>query len=126
MNATVREWLDKAEGDFASAQRERRARKSPNHDSCSFHSQQCVEKLMKAELISRKWLAPKTHDLIDLSRRMAKVEKSWFWDEDELKWLNRSAVAFRYPGNVATKDHARRAFGICGKLRDRLRGLLAE
>ena len=126
MNATVREWVDKAEGDFASAQRERRARKSPNHDSCCFHSQQCAEKLMKAVLIARKVLAPKTHDLVDLSRRIAKVENSWIWDDDELKWLNRSAVEFRYPGNVATQGHARQAMSICRKLRDRLRGLLAE
>jgi hypothetical protein len=33
MKPLTREWVKKAEGDFATAQRELRARKSPNYDS---------------------------------------------------------------------------------------------
>ena len=45
MNATVKEWIAKAEADFATAGRERRARKNPNYDAICFHAQQGVEKL---------------------------------------------------------------------------------
>ncbi len=35
MNPLTREWVDKAEGDFAPAARELRARKSPNYDAAN-------------------------------------------------------------------------------------------
>ncbi len=44
MNPLTVEWVDKAEGDFTTALRELRARKSPNYDAACFHAQQCVEK----------------------------------------------------------------------------------
>lgn len=50
MDILTREWVGKAEGDFASAGRELRARKLPNYDSACFHAQQCAEKLLKAAL----------------------------------------------------------------------------
>jgi len=124
MNATVKEWFAKAEGDLASARREYRARKSPNHDSACFHAQQCVEKLMKAALIHRKTSFPKTHDLVELHRILLKKEPSWIWDEAELAWLSRAAVNYRYPGNTATRQHAKTAVNLCRRLRERLLGLL--
>ncbi len=50
MNDLVNEWVKKAEGDFTSALREYRARKSPNYDAAGFHAQQCIEKYLKAIL----------------------------------------------------------------------------
>lgn len=48
MNELTKEWINKAEGDFVSALRDYRARKSPNFDAAGFHAQQCIEKYMKA------------------------------------------------------------------------------
>ena len=53
MSAILDEWIAKAEGDFATAQRELRARRAPNYDAACFHSQQCAEKYLKAFLVSR-------------------------------------------------------------------------
>jgi len=44
MKPSTREWVDKAEADFATAGRELRARRQPNFDAACFHAQQCVEK----------------------------------------------------------------------------------
>jgi len=33
MNSIVSEWVEKAEGDFQTAEREMRARKAPNYDA---------------------------------------------------------------------------------------------
>src|SRR5438105_6810290 len=63
MKRLTREWVKKAEGDFVTAQRELRARKSPNYDSACFHSQQCVEKYLKARLQEANISFPHTHDL---------------------------------------------------------------
>lgn len=48
MNSLTAEWIEKAEADFHSAQREYRARKHPNYDAACFHAQQSIEKYMKA------------------------------------------------------------------------------
>jgi HEPN domain-containing protein len=50
MTSQVAEWISKAEGDFLTAGRELRARKSPNYDAVCFHAQQCAEKYLKAVL----------------------------------------------------------------------------
>lgn len=47
MQAATSEWLEKAEGDYITSQREYRARKNPNFDAACFHAQQCAEKYLK-------------------------------------------------------------------------------
>jgi len=51
MKQLTLEWVKKAEGDYVTAQRELRARKSPNYDASCFHAQQCAEKYLKARLL---------------------------------------------------------------------------
>lgn len=48
MNGLLREWVDKAEGNYATAERELRARKFINYDAVCFHAQQMAEKYLKA------------------------------------------------------------------------------
>ncbi len=50
MKPITLEWVEKAEGDYASAHRELRARKNPNYNAACFHEQQCAEKYLKARL----------------------------------------------------------------------------
>jgi hypothetical protein len=45
MKLLTREWIEKAEGDFATASREMRARKSPNYDAACFHARLCFRSL---------------------------------------------------------------------------------
>ncbi|MBI5095838.1 MAG: HEPN domain-containing protein [Candidatus Hydrogenedentes bacterium] len=70
MNEVVEEWVRKAEGDFATANRELAAADNPNYDAACFHAQQCIEKLLKAAIIMRTALPHKTHDLVQLARQM--------------------------------------------------------
>jgi HEPN domain-containing protein len=48
MKPLTSEWVEKAEGDFATAGREIRVRKTPNFDAVCFHAHQCAEKYLKA------------------------------------------------------------------------------
>jgi hypothetical protein len=66
MKPTTAEWVTKAEGDFLTAGRELRARKSPNYDAVCFHAQQCAEKYLKAVLQETDRHIPKIHNLIEL------------------------------------------------------------
>jgi HEPN domain-containing protein len=50
MNPITNEWIDKAEGDFATAQRELQVVNDANYDAVCFHAQQCIEKYLKARL----------------------------------------------------------------------------
>jgi HEPN domain-containing protein len=63
MNATIREWIDKAEADLATARRELVASDFPNYDAVCFHAQQCVEKYIKAFLVYKDIDFPRTHDI---------------------------------------------------------------
>lgn len=117
MNALIKEWIDKAEGDFATARRELHTTKESNYDAACFHSQQCVEKLMKGLLILRGQEFPKTHNLNELHRLLAPACTAWHADEIELQTLSRLSVLCRYPGEWATKQQAQEAVRICSQLR---------
>jgi len=65
MQANIRLWIEKAEQDFVSAGILSKRRAKLNDVVC-FHSQQCVEKYLKALLIHHRVRFPKTHDLTEL------------------------------------------------------------
>jgi len=126
MNELLKEWIDKAEGDFATAQRELAAEDTPNYDAACFHAQQCVEKLLKAALIQHGVTAPRTHDLFQLYLMLQPESPKWQPKVADLRYLTRAAVSFRYPGESAEYEEAEEALAICRKLRETLLRLLEE
>ncbi|MDD5326532.1 MAG: HEPN domain-containing protein [Phycisphaerae bacterium] len=126
MNEIIDEWIRKADADYATACREMSADENVNFDAVCFHSQQCIEKLMKALLIKNNVTPPKTHDLFQLNLLLTPVCKKWSCRCEDLRYLTRAAVDFRYPGEFADKDEAAEAVEICSKLRTFLHQLLAE
>jgi HEPN domain-containing protein len=124
MNDLTREWVDKAEGDFATARRELRARRLPNYDAACFHAQQCAEKYLKAFLQEHGAGIPKTHnlvDLLDLALRLDVHLEPW---RNSLVALSPYGVLYRYPGEAASKTEATTALRAVtpfrGFMRDRL------
>ena len=109
MNGPTREWIEKAEGDFSSAQRELRARQAPNYDAACFHAQQCAEKYLKAFLVQRDLPFRPIHDLEVLLGLIVPVSPEFELVRDLLLLLNDYAVNIRYPGESATRDEARAA-----------------
>ena len=104
MSDVLREWIEKATGDFRTATRELAAVSDPNYDAVCFHSQQCIEKLLKAALIKANVRPPKTHDLAELGRRLNEVNPAWHAEERDLIWLTKGAAEFRYPGDAADRE----------------------
>ena len=123
MNEVVREWITKAEGDFATATREMASPENPNFDAVCFHAQQCIEKYLKGLLIARGVTPPKTHDLAVLERLMSPIFPTWHWPVEELRLLTRVAVVFRYPGESAGREEAAVAMEVCTRMRACLREL---
>ena len=126
LSETVRDWIAKAEADFATATRERSAKDCPNHDAVCFHSQQCIEKLLKAMLIRCGSTPPKTHDLAHLDSLLVGPCPDWSWPVEELRFVSRAAVAFRYPGESATVEEAAEVHELASRMRKKLLALLEE
>ena len=124
MNPLTLEWIEKAEGDFATAQREQRARKMPNYDAVCFHAQQCAEKYLKAMLQEAGIVFGKTHNLIILFELLLPVDSSWEMMHPQLQILNGYAVEVRYPGETADNAIARDALQLCRAIRARARAHL--
>lgn len=121
MNPLTLEWIDKAEGDFTTALRELRARKSPNYDAACFHAQQCAEKYLKARLQEAAIAFSRTHNLTVLLDLLLPVEPGWDKLRAKLLALTAFSVAYRYPGASADKDTAREALNFCREVREQVR-----
>ena len=117
MKPLTREWIEKAEQDWGSLQREVRARKNPNYDAACFFSQQCVEKYIKARLVEADIYFKKVHDLAYLLGLVAEAEPLWMAYEKEFRLLTDYAVEFRYPGASAKLEDARNARNVCKSFR---------
>jgi HEPN domain-containing protein len=115
------EWVRKAEGDFATAERELSAVSDPNHDAVCFHSQQCVEKYLKGLLQEAGVHFEKTHDLSSLLDLALAQQPNWENLRAELDLLSSFAVDFRYPGEFADKAEADRSIITCRKVRQLIR-----
>jgi len=101
MNPLTLEWVAKAEGDRATAERELRATTDLNLDAVCFHCQQCVQKYLKARLQEANILVPRTHDLTTLLDLLLPIEPTWKRLRAGLQRLSTFAVVYRYPGLFA-------------------------
>jgi HEPN domain-containing protein len=117
MKPLTLEWIEKAEGDFVSAQREIRARKDPNYDAACFHAQQCLEKYLKARLQEADISFGKIHDLSALLDLILPIEPFWEPFRPQLRTLTAYAIEYRYPGQFADKEMAVEAVKISRKIR---------
>ena len=122
MKPITAEWVAKAEADFATLERESRARSKPNYDAVCFHAQQCAEKFLKARLCEAGIEFAKIHDLVALLEQVLVVEPSWEAYRADLAFLNDFSVSFRYPGEAADKESALDARRRCRIFRQAAQG----
>jgi HEPN domain-containing protein len=117
----TREWIDKAEGDFATAERELQVKNDPNYDAVCFHAQQCAEKYLKARLQEANIFFGKTHDLSTLLDLLLPIEATWNNLRSDLQTLTVFSVAYRYPGDSADESDAQEAVTKCQNIRRAVR-----
>jgi len=80
-----------------------------------FHAQQCAEKYLKARLEEAAIGFARTHDLLMLHQLVLPVEPNWQVLQTPLAFLSPFAVAYRYPGIIATKLMPKTPSPIAGK-----------
>jgi HEPN domain-containing protein len=121
MKGATREWVDKAEADYAAALLVRRCRKKHSRDIVCFHLQQCVEKYLKARLEEAGIAFPRTHDLERLLDLAVGVEPMWASLRPAMAAITDYAVEVRYPGRTASAAEARTLLQTTGRIRDLIR-----
>jgi HEPN domain-containing protein len=124
MNPVINDWVKKAEGDFSDANWLLRKPESPNYDSVCFHSQQCIEKYIKAYLQYRNIDFEKTHSLESLLDLALPLQPLWEAWRPAFRTISSYAVEFRYPGDDAEKDEAEQALEIASAFRKDVRSVL--
>jgi len=117
----IRPWIYKAEEDYRAALTLARKRKDPVPDNVCFSAQQCAEKYLKAFLVDRRVRFPKTHDLLELLKLVLTVDPLFDVIRPDLRELVPYAVAFRYPGEEATREESLRAIAAMKKVREIIR-----
>lgn len=116
MKKVTEEWITKAEQDYLVAIRELKA-KPPATDAICFHSQQCIEKYMKAILQENEVEFEKIHDLDILLGQCKDFIPELESHRDELIKLSTYAVDVRYPGFDVSKEEAAECVKIMKKVR---------
>jgi len=125
MKAVVREWVEKAEADWGTTQREFRVRRSANLDAVCFHAQQVAEKYLKGTLCAQGREVPRTHDLEHLLDLCLPFYPLWEALRPEMQLLTQFSVGFRYPGEAADRSTAREARDAVRRVRIQIRESLA-
>ena len=124
MQPLTSEWIQKAEGDLATARRELRARTVPNYDAACFHAQQCAEKYLKALLQEAVTPFGKTHNLSLLLDLLKDQYPALELIRPTLAMLSAYAVEYRYPGESADKAVAKQAVKMAEEVKQLVVGFL--
>jgi HEPN domain-containing protein len=124
MKPITREWVDKAEADYAAALILRRSRKKHTRDIVCFHLQQCAEKYVKGRLEEAGIRFPKTHDITRLLELAIPVEPLWVTLRPASSALTVYAVDIRYPGLAATPVHVQTLLPAAKHIREFARAAL--
>jgi HEPN domain-containing protein len=126
MDLWLAEWIDKAEADYRTMERESVVTEDPSHDVVCFCAQQCAEKYLKARLyVGTQVDPPRTHDLLLLLTALASHEPDWHDYAEDLALLSRFAARYRYPGLTADSEDAADAVRACRRFRAAARRALA-
>lgn len=99
-----------------------------------FHSQQCVEKCLKAVLEENGITVPKTHGVVKLHSLIPESVRTMLsFEEEELDLVDIVYIDTRYPGAMAllpsgfpTKDEAERLFAIASSVFEKASKVIAE
>ena len=120
MKKIVQEWILKAENDYLVAMREFKG-EPLIPDAVCFHSQQCIEKYMKAVLEENNKEFEKVHDLNVLLQSCISFIPELENQRKELAILSAYAVDIRYPGISASEEEARECINIMETVRSIMR-----
>lgn len=115
----VNKWIEKAEKDLLTGEREL-SFENPVTDTICFHCQQAVEKYLKAFLVHHQVYFTKTHNIGNLIELCATIDSSFKDELEDADILTDYAVEIRYPDSWLEPDieETREAYTIARKVKD--------
>jgi HEPN domain-containing protein len=124
--AVAHEWMTKADNDLRSAEYLLKMEDCPTDTIC-FHAQQCVEKCLKALLVTQGTGFKKTHDIEELVALLPPRLRPSL-DDKEQDRLTEYATVTRYPGDYEpiSLTEARQAVRTARRVRREVRKILEE
>jgi len=120
MKEITEEWIKKAEQDYIVANREFIA-VPPAYETVCFHSQQCIEKYLKAILQENEVEFDKIHDLDVLLNQCISFIPELEKHREELIKLSIYAVDVRYPGLEIAQEESEEGVKIMKVVRKIIR-----
>lgn len=117
------DWITKAESDYRGAGTFLALGRPEFGLTCSL-SQQSAEKYLKAFLQERGVRPPRTHQLDLLAEPARRDLPDLTALREALNWLGDDGIDVRYPGVVAGRAEAERAFGVATEVRRLVRAAL--
>ena len=124
MKRMTREWIDKAEADYAIALLARRSRKKYSRDIVCFHLQQCIEKYLKGRLLEAGIPTPRTHYVLHLLDLILPIEPMWTALRPAMARITAYGVEYRYPGRTATSAETTSLLKTTAYVRELIRSSL--
>ncbi|PFJ30827.1 DNA-binding protein [Bacillus thuringiensis] len=110
----LKEWLSIAKSDLDSSSYLTHMKPFPTAIIC-YHSQQCVEKLLKGFLALNGRPVPKTHNLLMLHKSCCRLDEEFSLILEQCVQLNGYATNIRYPyfeALIMAIQHAQKVMGF--------------
>jgi HEPN domain-containing protein len=121
MNELTKEWVDRAEADYYSADLLLHAGEYPLSEPACFHCEQCAEKYLKAYLQDNQVNFERKHDLMPLLALCVSLDEDFQFLKEGLQELDRYAVVVRYPGVMIKVETAESALKTTENVRQFVR-----
>ena len=124
-DSVARQWVSKAENDLRAAEHILTIVEECPYDTACFHAQPCVEKYIKAFLVSRSLPFPKSHNIERLIALLPDELKPVF-DTINRHAMSEYATTMRYPGmyDPILLREAREAVKAARRVRREIRRML--
>lgn len=124
-----KQWLNYAEDDYKAANE---LLKAKLYNVVCFHSQQSIEKYLKAYLIYNGINPPKVHHLITLIKIISKFSDAFDEFIDDVKTVDMYYIPSRYPDapigslpdGMPNESDAKKALEIADNIRKRIREII--
>ena len=124
-----KQWLNYAEDDYKAANE---LLKAKLYNLVCFHSQQSIEKYLKAYLIYNGINPPRVHHLITLIRIISKFSDAFDEFIDDIKTVDMYYIPSRYPDapigslpdGMPNEDDAKKALEIADNIRKRIKEII--
>jgi len=124
-----KQWLNYAEDDYKAANE---LLKAKLYNLVCFHSQQSIEKYLKAYLIYNGINPPRVHHLITLIRIISKFSDAFDEFIDDIKTVDMYYIPSRYPDapigslpdGMPNEDDAKKALEVAANIRKRIKEII--